>query len=146
MPIGIIRVVGLVENNVPGPVWIFGMVLLFFLGEGTPISPLWVYPTMYIDLLGAVDSVIYATTRKMLKLTSFSMSMNTLRENSSTSIASNALQKSTSSKQSAYFNRDTDKAVFDFSSPAEEDPEDGVQAKRDGAYPGPQTDGIHGPL
>ncbi|GJJ12957.1 hypothetical protein Clacol_007204 [Clathrus columnatus] len=46
-PIAIIRLVGLHEANVSEAIWIFGMFFLFS--------------------LGAIDSIIYATTRKLIK-------------------------------------------------------------------------------
>lgn len=46
-PIAIVRLVGLKDEQIPEPVWIFCMFFLFS--------------------LGAVDSIIYATTRKMIK-------------------------------------------------------------------------------
>jgi len=65
MPIAIIRLVGLREENVPESVWIFGMFFLF--------------------ALGAVDSIIYTTTRKLIKPINFPTHMRTFSsDNSST--------------------------------------------------------------
>ncbi|KAF8579863.1 hypothetical protein K439DRAFT_1522681 [Ramaria rubella] len=54
-PIAITHLIGLKEENVPEPIWIFSMFFLFS--------------------LGAVDSIIYTTTCKLIKPTNFQTHM-----------------------------------------------------------------------
>lgn len=71
LPIAIIRLVGLRNVNVPESVWIFAMFFLFS--------------------LGVVDSVIYTTTRKLIKPLSFPTHMRTFSDNSNNNIKGNGI-------------------------------------------------------
>lgn len=83
LPIAIIRLVGLKNANVPESVWIFGMFFLFS--------------------LGAVDSVIYTTTRKLIKPLSFPSHMRTFSDNSNNTTKGDVSRNtSTVKKSSAY--------------------------------------------
>ncbi|KAF8586786.1 hypothetical protein K439DRAFT_918942 [Ramaria rubella] len=72
-PIAIVRLIGLKEENVPEPVWIFSMFFLFS--------------------LGAVDSIIYTTTRKLIKPINFQTHMRTFSSDNSSMKARGSLSR-----------------------------------------------------
>jgi len=78
LPIAITRLIGLKEENVPEPVWIFAMFFLFS--------------------LGAADSLIYATTRNLIKPLALPVDMRRFSENRSSRAVASVQKKSNSSE------------------------------------------------
>jgi len=129
LPIAIIRLVGLKQENVPEAVWIFGMFFLFS--------------------LGAIDTVIYTKTRTLIKPMSFPTHLRTFSDNSSTKTAVTSPKKSMTSESSDYFGKDLDKMSYSCASPIEGDigepsaPDKTGPGSGSGSYHEARTGAIH---
>jgi hypothetical protein len=85
---------------------------------------------------GAVDSVIYTTTRTLIKPISFPNHLRTFSDNSSTKTTVSSPKKSMTSDRTDYFGRDLDKSSYghSLSSPVEEDIGETSQGNKAGSY------------